>query len=89
MELDPTLRNSESFLTFQKHILEFIRPVVNSVYNCHNVKRIELIIQFRLYLSHLRGKKFKYDFQESLNPLCNCGHSIESTTHFLSTIIYH
>ena len=54
----------------------------NSVYNCHNLKGIKLITRLHLGLSHLREHKFKHNFQESLNPLCNCGHGIESTTHF-------
>ena len=33
-------------------------------------------------LSHLREHKFKHNFQEISNPFCNCGHSMESTTHF-------
>ena len=36
-----------------------------------------------LELSHLREHKFKYNFQNCLNPLCSCGSSIESTSHFL------
>ena len=27
--------------------------------------------------------RFKNNFQGSFNPLCNCTHNIESTTHFL------
>ena len=83
-KLDPSLRNSEGFLTFKKNILQFICSTANSVYNCHNPKGINLITRLRLGLSHLREHKFKHNFQESLNPLCNCGHSIESTTHFFS-----
>ena len=81
-KLDPSLRNSESFLTFKKNILQFIRPTANSVYNCYNPKGVKLIKRLRLALSHLREHMFKHNFQESLNLLCNCGHGIESTTHF-------
>ena len=34
-------------------------------------------------LSHLCYHKFKYNFQDSLNPLCNCGLISESTSHYL------
>ena len=81
-KLDPSLRNFESFLTFKKYILQFIRPAANSVHNCHNPKGIKLIMRLHLGLSHLREHKFKHNFQESLNSLCNCGHSTESATHF-------
>ena len=83
-KLDPSLRNSKSFLTFKKNILQFIRPSVNSVYNCHNPKGIKLVTRLRLGFSHLREHRFKYNFQESLNPLCNCGQGVESTTRFFS-----
>ena len=42
-KLDPNLRNSESFLTFKKNILQFIRRTANSVHNCHSPKGIKLI----------------------------------------------
>ena len=42
-KLEPSLPNSERFLTFKKNILQFIRPTGKSVYNCHNRKGIELI----------------------------------------------
>ena len=50
------------------------------MYGCHNPKGIKLIARLRFGLSHLSEHKFKHNFQESLNPLCNCGHGIESTT---------
>ena len=42
-----------------------------------------MITRLLLELSHLREHKFKYNFQNCLNPLCSCGSSIESTSHFL------
>ena len=44
---------------------------------------IKLITRLRLGLSHLREHKFKHSFQDTLNPLCNCGMDVESSTHFL------
>ena len=69
------------FLHLRK-IFFSLEPAANSVYNCHNPKGMKLITRFRLGLSHLREHKFKRNFQESLNPSYNCGHGIESTTHF-------
>ena len=66
------------FLVLKKHILQFIWPSSNSVYNSHNPKGIEL----RLGLSHLREHKFKYSFQESVNPLCNCFYEVKRSTVF-------
>ena len=81
--LDPKLRNSENFGNFKNNILKFIRLKPNSFFNCSNLKGIRLITRLRLELSHLREHKFKYNFQNCLNPLCSCGSSIESTSHFL------
>ena len=33
--------------------------------------------------SHFREHKFRYNFWDSLNQICNCGNSIESTKHYL------
>ena len=67
----------------RKNILQLIRPAPNSVYNCHNPKRIKLIARLRIGFSHLREQKFKHNFKDSINPSHNFGHDIESTTHFL------
>ena len=42
-----------------------------------------MLTRFRLGLSHLRGRKFKHGFQDSLNPICSCGNDIETSAHFL------
>ena len=82
-KLDSDIPNFESSSVFRKNILHFIRPVLNYIYNCNNPEGVKLITRLQLGLSHLREHKFKHDFQDSINPLCNCGHDIEFTTHFL------
>ena len=81
--LDPNLRNSDTYGTFKNAILKFIRPSPNSVFECHNLQGIKFLTRLRLGLSHLREHKFKHSFQDLLNPLCKCGAEVESTTHFL------
>ena len=81
--LDPNLRNLENCGIFKNNILKFSRPKPNSFFQCCNLKGIRLITRLRLELSHLREHKFKYNFQNCLNPLSSCGSSIESTSHFL------
>ena len=58
-------------------------PSQNSIFNCHNPKALKFITQLGLGLSHLRYHKFKHNFQDSLNPLCNCGLITETTSHYL------
>ena len=67
---------------FKKNILDFIRPFANSTFHCHNPKCLKLITRPRLRLSHLRFHKFKHSFQDTLNPICNCGNA-EATVHYL------
>ena len=81
-KLDLTLRKCDSFNVFKKEILKFIRPSSNSFYNCHNPIGIKYITRIRLGLSHLREHKFKHSFQDSINPICNCGNDVESAIHF-------
>ena len=81
--LDKSIRNSESFSIFKKNILKFIRPSPYSIFNCHNPKGVKLLTRLRLGLSHLRDHKSKHSFQDSLNPICNCGTDVETTTHYL------
>ena len=81
--LGPNLRNSDTYGIFKNAILKFIRPSPNSVFDRHNPHRIKFLTRLRFGLSHLREHKFKYSFQDSLNPLCKCGDEVESTSHFL------
>ena len=80
--LDPTLQNS-SFVFFTNSILKFIRPSPSNAFDYNNYKGIRLIMQLYVGMSHLREHKFKYNFQDCLNPVCSCGLNIESTSHFL------
>ena len=59
--------------SFSSRILTFTRPSTNSNFHCFNPKGLKLITSLRLGLCHLRFCKFKHDFQDTLNPICNCG----------------
>ena len=64
-------------------ILDFIKPSSESFYDYQNIVGAKLVTRPRLGLSHLRERKFKYSFQDTSNPLCNCGMDVESSTHFI------
>ena len=81
--LDHDLRNTESYTLFRSSILKFIRSSPKSFYGCQNIMGIKLITRLCLGLSHLREHKSKHSFQNTLNPLCNCGMDVKSSTHFL------
>ena len=86
--LDPTRRNSKSFVDFKNNILKFIRPSPSNVFDGSNYKGIRLITQLRVGISHLREHKFKHDFQDCLNLICSCGLDIELRHIFLSTFSF-
>ena len=88
-KLDSNIRNSESLISFKSKVLKFIRPSENSVFLCNNPKGIQLLTRLRPGLSHLRDHKFKHNFQDTLNPICNCGEDIETLCHyFLNCSLY-
>ena len=79
---DCKIRNSGRLSIFKKNLLNFIRPYANSIFNIHNPSGIKLLTILRLSLSHLHDHKFRHCFQDTLNPLCDCGNDTETTTHF-------
>ena len=42
-----------------------------------------MISRLQLGLSHLRDHKFKYSFQDCLNPIFSCNIEVETTAHYL------
>ena len=75
-------KNSESLAIFKKSILAFIRRYTNTTFHCHNSKGLKLIKRLGLGSRHLRFHKFKHSFQDTLNPICNCG-TAETIIHYL------
>ena len=76
------IRNSTSLSTFKKNLIKLIRPAPNRIYNVHDPVGLKFLTRLRLSFSHLREHKFKYNFQDTLNPLCSCSLTVESTEHF-------
>ena len=81
-KLNPDVRNVDTYSLFRKNFLTFIRPVENSPYRIYDSLGIELLHRLRLGFSHLCEYKFKYNFADTLNPLCSCSLEIESTEHY-------
>ena len=79
-KLDTSLRRYASQNVFKSNILKLMQPSSNSLFYCHNLIRIKYITRIRLELSHLH--KFKHNFQDTLNPICDCGNDVESAIHF-------
>ena len=87
--LDLKKGNSETFSAFKENVLKFIRPSSSSIFHCHSPNAIKLITRMYLSLSHLREHKFRYNFQDTPNPICSCGMTsrLLLTTYFIVQII--
>ena len=81
--LDSNIRCSPSFQLFRKRILEFIRP--SSIFNIPNSLGLTYLTKLRVGLSRLRKHKFRHNFRDSLNPICNYGNAIEQLSTTFST----
>ena len=44
---------------------------------------MQLLTRLRFCLSYLRDNKFKRNFQDIPNPICNCAENIESSCYYL------
>ena len=86
-KLDSNIRCSNSYKFFRKRILEFIRP--NNIFNLPNSLGLTYLTGLLVGLSHLREHKFRHNFWDSLNPICNCSSSIESTKQYLLHYLLH
>ena len=82
-KLDLNVGNFKGLTGFKSKVLKFIHPSENSMFLCNNPKGIQLLTRLRLGLSYLRDHKFKHNFQDTLNSICNCGENIETSCHYL------
>ena len=83
-ELDPTICNLPSLISFKKALLEFIRPTPSPIYNVHHPHGLMLLTRLRVGLSHLREHKFRHNFNDTVDPFCSCrSNAVETTEHYL------
>ena len=66
--LDQDIPNAESYPLFRKHLLSFIRPEPNSIFNAHNAKATKLLLRLRLGFFVIFRNKFQNNFQDATNP---------------------
>ena len=43
---------------------------------------VRLLKRLRLGFSHLKERKFRHNFADTLNPLCSCSLKMEDTEHY-------
>ena len=71
-KLDLSIRKSNSLNIFKDRLLQFLKPLENSVYTYHNSVGIKYLTRLRLGFSHLRYHKFKHGFLDAVDPLGSC-----------------
>ena len=59
-----------------------IRALENDTHGIYDPLGVRLLIRLRLGFSHLRERKFRHNFADTLNPLCLCSPEIEDTEHY-------
>ena len=87
--LDCKIRNSGRLSVFKKNLLNFIHPCGNSIFNINKPNGIKLLTRLLLDLSHFRDHKFRHCFQDTLNPLCDCGNELKRQHTFLHCPSFH
>ena len=80
--LDPKIRNVQTYTSFRKMLLNFIRPIGNCTYKIYDLLGIKLLTRLRLGFSHLYEHEFRHNFADSLIPLCSCSLKIDWTLYF-------
>ena len=80
-KLDHEIKNAQTY-SFQKMLLNFLRPTGNSTYKIYDLLGIKILTRLQLSFSHLSEYIFRHNFADSLNPLSSCSLETESTLHF-------
>ena len=68
---------------FKKTLIKVIRTKENPVFRVSEFYGIKLLTRLRLNFSHLNEHKFRHNFNDMINPMCNYIAAIETTIHYL------
>ena len=81
-KFDLSICNSTSFHIFKGRLLQFVRPLENIVFTCHNPIGVKYLTRLRLRFNHLCYHKFKHGFLDAVDQICRCSTAIENTAHY-------
>ena len=76
------LETQEASQCLKRNTAKLYTTLCKQYFQYSNPYGIKLLTRLRVGLSHFRDHKFRYCFQDTLNPLCDCGNDTETTTHF-------
>ena len=80
-KVDLNIRNSQSLIFFKNLVLKFIRlgPTLSLI---SMTLRFKTSYKIALRLEPSKSQVYT-DSQDCINPICSCGHDIETTTYLL------
>ena len=82
-KLDINIKSVTSYTAFKNALLSFIRPKHVDTFGIRNPIGMQLLTRLRLGFGHLNEHKFRHNFRDFFNPLCECKLEPETTSHFL------
>ena len=71
--LSDDIKSLPSPISFKKALLSFIKTSENSAFAILDNSGIKLLTRLRLNFRHLNEHKFRFNFLETINPMCSCG----------------
>ena len=82
-KLKINIKSIKSYTAFKNVLLSFIRPKHVDICGIHNPIGMQLLKRLWLGVSHLNEYKFRHNFGDFFNPLCECKLEPETLSHFL------
>ena len=77
-----TIRKLNRLKKFKKTLIKSVRTKENSVFGDSNIYGVKLLTRLKLNFSHLNEHNFRHNFNDAINPVCNCGAATERTIHY-------
>ena len=82
-QLNDNIKKIESIKKINKTRIKIIRTKENSIFGISDIYGVKLLTRLRLNFSHLNEHKFRHNFNDMINPMCNYIAAIETTIHYL------
>ena len=80
-KLDNNIRNSESVSAFKNKSLKLSDQFLIVRLMCIIFMELNILQDYELGEVTLHERKFRHNFQDLLDPFCNCGRHIKTTIH--------
>ena len=79
-KLNINMKRMTSYTAFKNALLSFIQPKHVHTFGIHNPIQLQLLTRLQLVFSLLTDHKFRHNFLDFLNPLCECKLEQETTS---------